>query len=164
MIANANIISDSESDLDYDIDEVMNEDSGDRDNDGVNEPDDEEYLQNKRTAITKAVKGESVTGDQGPKWDKKLTPAGDGEEMTEAHSDNPSGQSDPDGPDNPAGSGEEMKGESLDHGETLADKPDKEGKSRVNDLDGTSKTESKSIKLAGLVNLQAIGGLTRRRR
>tara|TARA_Y100000593_G_scaffold93283_1_gene187632 strand:+ start:1100 stop:1615 length:516 start_codon:yes stop_codon:yes gene_type:complete len=40
----------------YDISEA---DEGDMDNDGVNEPDDEEYLQNKRDAITKAVKGES---------------------------------------------------------------------------------------------------------
>ena len=39
----------------YDINEI-NEDSGDMDNDGKNEPDDEEYLQNKRTAITKAMK------------------------------------------------------------------------------------------------------------
>jgi hypothetical protein len=30
------------------------------DNDGKNEPDDEEYLDNKRAAITKAVKGEAV--------------------------------------------------------------------------------------------------------
>ena len=54
--------------------------------------------------------------------------------------------------------------ESLDHNETIADKPDKEGKSRKNEIDGTpkTKTESKGIGLAGLVDLQAIGGLTKR--
>ena len=44
----------------YDISEI-NEDKGDMDNDGVNEPDDEEYLQNKRSAITKAMKKEDKT-------------------------------------------------------------------------------------------------------
>ena len=39
----------------YHIDEIV-EDKGDMDNDGKNEPDDEEYLQNKRSAITKAMK------------------------------------------------------------------------------------------------------------
>ena len=55
-----------------------------------------------------------------------------------------------------------MEKESLDHDETLADKPDKEGNGRANDLDGTPKTESRGIGLAGLVDLKAIGGLTRR--
>ena len=46
----------------YDIDEALEEaDKGDMDNDGVNEPDDEEYLQNKRSAITKAMKKEDKT-------------------------------------------------------------------------------------------------------
>ena len=41
----------------YEIDEMVNEeDKGDMDNDGKNEPDDEEYLQQKRAAISKAVK------------------------------------------------------------------------------------------------------------
>ena len=39
----------------YDI----NEDAGDMDNDGVNEPDDEEYLDNKDKAIKKAMKKET---------------------------------------------------------------------------------------------------------
>ena len=47
----------------YEIDEVIDEahnghDKGDMDNDGKNEPDDEEYLQNKDQAIKKAVKNE----------------------------------------------------------------------------------------------------------
>ncbi len=40
----------------YDIDEALEEaDKGDMDNDGKDEPDDEEYLQNKRAAIDKAI-------------------------------------------------------------------------------------------------------------
>ena len=43
----------------YEIDEVMNEiDKGDMDNDGVDEPDDEEYMDNKDKAIKKAMKRE----------------------------------------------------------------------------------------------------------
>ena len=43
----------------YEIDEVMSEDKGDMDNDGKDEPDDEEYFQNKDKAIKKAMKKES---------------------------------------------------------------------------------------------------------
>ena len=42
----------------YEIDEVMSEDKGDMDNDGKDEPDDEEYIQNKDVAIKKAMKTE----------------------------------------------------------------------------------------------------------
>ena len=38
---------------------MKKEDKGDMDNDGKNEPDDEEYLQNKDKAIKKAMKKES---------------------------------------------------------------------------------------------------------
>ena len=59
----------------YDI----SEDSGDRDNDGINEPDDEEYLQNKRDAITKAVKSEAVgDADNLDMVDRPNAPAKDG--------------------------------------------------------------------------------------
>ena len=44
----------------YEIDEIR-EDAGDMDNDGKNEPDDEEYLDNKDKAINKAVKKEETT-------------------------------------------------------------------------------------------------------
>ena len=37
----------------------LKEDSGDMDNDGVNEPDDEEYMDNKDKAIKKAMSNES---------------------------------------------------------------------------------------------------------
>ena len=39
----------------YDIDEVVSEDKGDMDNDGKDEPDDEEYMDNKDKAIKKAM-------------------------------------------------------------------------------------------------------------
>tara|TARA_Y100001963_G_scaffold106727_1_gene147497 strand:+ start:55 stop:702 length:648 start_codon:yes stop_codon:yes gene_type:complete len=43
----------------YDIDEVIDEaDKGDMDNDGVDEPDDKEYMDNKDKAIKKAMKKE----------------------------------------------------------------------------------------------------------
>ena len=44
----------------YDIDEVMSEDKGDMDNDGKDEPDDEEYMDNKDKAIKKAMKKEGT--------------------------------------------------------------------------------------------------------
>ena len=61
----------------YDISEG---DAGDMDNDGINEPDDEEYLDNKDKAIQKAM-GETVGNPDGlaPKGD----PDKDGEEMKE---------------------------------------------------------------------------------
>ena len=49
----------------YDIDEVVSEDKGDMDKDGINEPDDEEYLQNKDVAIKKAVKNERLGDPDG---------------------------------------------------------------------------------------------------
>jgi len=51
------------------------------DNDGQNEPDDEEYLDAKRAAITKAVKSETVGDPDGLAPD---SPAKDGEEYNES--------------------------------------------------------------------------------
>ena len=65
----------------YDISE---EDKGDMDNDGKNEPDDEEYLDSKRAAISKAVKGEAVGDpDDRDMVDRPDSPADGGEEMKE---------------------------------------------------------------------------------
>ena len=58
----------------------ISEDAGDMDNDGIQEPDDEEYLQNKRDAITKAVKSETI-GDQDGLAPN--SPAQDGDDMKE---------------------------------------------------------------------------------
>ena len=57
----------------YEIDE----DSGDMDNDGVNEPDSEEYMDNKDAAIKKAMRKETVNNPDG------LAVAKDGEDMKE---------------------------------------------------------------------------------
>ena len=48
------------------IDE-LNEDSGDMDNDGIQEPDDEEYMDNKDAAIKKAMKTTKESLDARPK-------------------------------------------------------------------------------------------------
>ena len=86
----ANALNQRLTGLYEDIGHVLNryydisEDAGDMDNDGTNEPDDEEYLQNKRTAITKAVKDESLDPDNREDVDQPEHPARDGEEMKEA--------------------------------------------------------------------------------
>ena len=87
----------------YEIDEA---DKGDMDNDGQNEPDDEEYLQNKRAAITKAVKSETVNDPDGLAPD---SPSQSGEDMKEALDTDkaPNGGGDED--DYAAKDGEEMK-------------------------------------------------------
>jgi hypothetical protein len=69
----------------YDIDEeIMSEDKGDMDNDGVNEPDDEEYMDNKDKAIKKAMKDESLDPDNSDQVDQPDHPAQDADEMKEA--------------------------------------------------------------------------------
>jgi hypothetical protein len=51
----------------YDIDEnLMREDKGDMDNDGVNEPDDEEYFDNKDDAIKKAMAETAAAQEKKP--------------------------------------------------------------------------------------------------
>ena len=96
----------------YEIDEALDavgKEDSDIDNDGDSDESDE-YLKNKRDAVTKAVKGESLDQDNRDTVDQPDHPARDGQEnVKEAASDNPTGESDPDGPDNPAGEGEEMK-------------------------------------------------------
>ena len=61
----------------YDI----HEDKGDMDGDGLSEPDDKEYMDNKDKAIKSAMKNETVTDQDGLAPDK---PAQDGEDMKEA--------------------------------------------------------------------------------
>ena len=122
------------------IDE-LNEDSGDMDNDGKNEPDDEEYLDNKDKAIKQAMKKETVN--------------------------------DPDGlaPDSPDGTGEEMKGESLDPDNAdLVDQPTdpaKDGEEMKSEGDGQDDPsqdgeEMKEIKrslrdVGGVVSIPSLG-------
>ena len=63
----------------YEIDEGLMEDKGDMDNDGKDEPDDEEYLDNKDKAIKKAMGNESVGDSQNmDQVDRPDSPAKDG--------------------------------------------------------------------------------------
>ena len=50
----------------YEIDEALTEDKGDMDNDGKDEPDDEEYMDNKDAAIKKAMKATKEGLDKRP--------------------------------------------------------------------------------------------------
>ncbi len=69
----------------YEIDEVMNEaDKGDMDNDGKDEPDSEEYMDNKDSAIKKAVSKESLDPDNSDEVDQPDDPSKDGDEMKES--------------------------------------------------------------------------------
>ena len=61
----------------------INEDSGDMDNDGIQEPDDEEYMDNKDKAIKQAMKDESLDPDNRDQVDQPDDPAQDGKEMKE---------------------------------------------------------------------------------
>ena len=118
----------------YDIDEAMDavgKEDGDIDNDGDSDSSDD-YLRKRRNAISKAMKKEDK-GDMDN--DGKDEP--DDEEYLQ---------------NKDKAIKKAMKDESLDHDETLADKPDKEGKGRVNDLDGTPKTEGRQVKRLKDVN------------
>ena len=68
----------------YDI----NEDAGDMDGDGLNEPDSEEYLDNKDAAIKKAMNKEALDIDKSPEGggDEDDYAARDGEDMKEHRS------------------------------------------------------------------------------
>ena len=117
----------------YDI----TEDAGDMDNDGIQEPDDEEYLDNKDKAIKKAMKKETVgdpdglapespdkDGDEmresldadktaakdGRNFQNKYA-AKDGEDMKESSQSSPHNVdgNNPNGGEDPAGDGEELK-------------------------------------------------------
>ena len=64
----------------YDIDEA---DKGDMDKDGIDEPDSEEYMDNKDKAIKKAMKDESLDPDNKDEVHQPDHPAQDGDEMKE---------------------------------------------------------------------------------
>ena len=94
----------------YEIDEA---DKGDMDNDGKNEPDSEEYLDSKRDAITKAVKGEAFgDADNRDVVDRPNSPAKDGRDNENEGLDYDKGPA-KDGNNNPDqyadSDGEEMK-------------------------------------------------------
>ena len=149
----------------YEIDEVMTEDTGDRDNDGVNEPDDEEYLQNKRTAITKAVKSETINDPDGLAPELPEYPAKNGEETKNEGLKSGKGPA-KDGNDNPdqyaASEGEEMNETSPGHrtgGENDPDSGD------GNDSSGEEIRETKKRpfdNVSGVVGIPALGDLLKK--
>jgi len=98
--------------------EISEGDAGDMDNDGIDEPDDEEYLDNKRDAITTAVKSETINDPDGLAPELPEYPAKNGEETKNEGLKNSKGPS-KDGNNSPdqyaASDGEEMKESSPGH-------------------------------------------------
>ena len=162
----------------YEIDEVMSEDHGDMDNDGIDEPDDEEYLDNKDAAIKKAMKKETVNDPDGlaPEspaqdaddmkenldWDKAPAKDGnnsrdqyadsDGEEMKES---SPGHRTDAGhGPDSGNGgdaNGEEIREDKGDMDNDGKDEPDSEEY-----MDNKDKAIKKAMKKEGTIRLKDI--------
>ena len=143
----------------YEIDEIR-EDAGDMDNDGVNEPDDEEFLDNKDKAIKSAMKNERL-GDpdnrdmvsrpdgarrdarddeaktENVDWDK--APAKDGNNSRDQYADS---------------DGEEMKESSNGHRTQGENDPDSGG---GNDANGEEIKETKRPGVGGMVGIPALG-------
>ena len=119
----------------YEIDEVVSEDKGDMDNDGTNEPDDEEYLQNKRTAITKAVKDESV---------------GDSQNMDLV-----------DRPNSPAKDGRDNENEALDRDKTAVGGGDEEDLA-ARDGDEMREIKNSLKNVGGVVGIPSLGSIAKR--
>ena len=142
----------------YEIDE----DAGDMDNDGKNEPDDEEYLDSKRDAITKAVQGETVNDPDGLAPD---SPDGTGEEMKEALDTDkaPNGGGDED--DYAARDGEAMKetfgGHASNQHNVDGNNPNGGEESSA---DGEEMKEIKRslIDVGGVVGIPALGQIARK--
>ena len=135
----------------YEIDEA---DKGDMDNDGLNEPDDEEYLDNKDKAIQNAM-GETVNDPDGLAPD---SPAQTGEDMKEALDTDkaPDGGGDED--DYAARDGEAMKSESSQSDPHNVDGNNPNGGEEP-DRDGEEMKEIKrSLKdVGGIVGIPALG-------
>ena len=92
----------------YEISEI-NEDKGDMDGDGKDEPDDEEYMDNKDAAIKKAMSKEAVgDADNLDQVDRPNAPKKDGRD-NENESLDPDNSDPVDQPDDPAKDADEMK-------------------------------------------------------
>ena len=150
----------------YDI----TEDSGDMDNDGQNEPDDEEYLQNKRDAITKAVKSETVNDPDGLAPD---SPDGTGEEMKEALDSDKTADGGGDEDDYAATDGEDMKESSqsnplnVDGHNQNGNWPSKDGEEMQEAIRQTRETMNKRptrrLKdIGGVVGIPLLGQIARK--
>ena len=142
----------------YEIDEA---DKGDMDNDGQNEPDDEEYLDSKRAAITKAIKGETVGDPDGLAPD---SPAKDAEDYKNEALDTdkaPNGGGDED--DYAARDGEAMKSESSQSDPHNVDGNNPDG----GEEPGRDGEEMKEIKrslldVGGVVGIPSLGQIARK--
>ena len=142
----------------YEIDEA---DKGDMDNDGKNEPDDEEYLDSKRAAITKAIKGETVGDPDGLAPD---SPAKDAEDYKNEALDTdkaPNGGGDED--DYAARDGEDMKSESSQSNPHNVDGNNPNGGEEP-DRDGEEMKEIKRslLDVGGVVGIPALGQIARK--
>ena len=124
----------------YEISEI-NEDSGDMDNDGKDEPDDEEYLDNKDKAIKKAMKNE----DKGD-----MDNDGKDEPDSEEYMDNKD-----------AAIKKAMNKEALDADKTADGGGDEED---LADRDGEEMQEIKRslADVGGVVNIPALGQIARK--
>ena len=143
----------------YEIDEA---DKGDMDNDGKNEPDDKEYLDSKRDAITKAVKGEAVGDpDNRDMVDRPDAPKRDGRDDENEALDtdkSPIGGGDED--DYAARDGEDM-GESVESNPLNVDGNNQNG--NWPSKDGEEMNERKSLKdVGGVVGIPSLGQIARK--
>ena len=140
----------------YEIDEA---DKGDMDGDGLNEPDSDEYLDSKRDAITKAVKGESLDQDNSDQVDQPDHPARDGRQMEALDTDSaPDGGGDED--DYAARDGEDMK-ESSQSNPLNVDGHNQNG--NWPSKDGEEMNERKSLKdVGGVVGIPSLGQIARK--
>ena len=137
----------------YEIDEA---DKGDMDNDGKNEPDSEEYLDSKRDAITKAIKGETVGDPDGLAPD---SPAKDAEDYKNEALDTdkaPNGGGDED--DYAARDGEAMNETSPGHRTGGENEPESE------DDGGEQMKEIKRslLDVGGVVGIPSLGQIARK--
>ena len=135
--------------------EISEGDEGDMDGDGLNEPDSEEYMDNKDKAIKNAM-GETVNDPDGLAPD---SPAQTGEDMKEGLDNDKGPDKDGNGnPDNYASEdGEAMKESSPGH--RTGGENDPEGA----DANGEEIREFKSLKdVGGMVGIPALGQIARK--
>ena len=142
--------------------EISEADQGDMDGDGLNEPDSDEYLDSKRDAITKAVKGESLDQDNSDQVDQPDHPARDGRQMKAEALDTdkaPDGGGDED--DYAARDGEAMIETSPGHRTGGQNEPDS---GDGGDANGEEIAEIKRslLDVGGVVGIPALGQIARK--
>ena len=140
----------------------INEDAGDMDNDGQNEPDDEEYLDNKRDAITQAVKGESLDQDNRDPVDQPNHPARDGRQMkAETLDTDKSADGGGDEDDYAARDGEDMK-ESSQSNPLNVDGHNQNGNWPSKDGEELKELKRSLLDVGGVVGIPSLGQIARK--